>query len=92
MAIVKVDASFNYYSPFNAKLTEGGPKQNDIYEYRIGEIVGWKNYYNSPKLILRVGSGSQWGYYGFIDLELSKYANYIEGYYSVLSEGVNKAT
>lgn len=49
--------------------------------------MGWKNYYNNPKLILRVGSGSLWGYNGFIDLELSKYANYIVEYYSVESEG-----
>lgn len=68
MAIVKVDQTFNYYSPFSAKLTEGGPKPSDVYEYRIGEIVGWKNYNTSPKLILRVGSGSLWGYNGFIDL------------------------
>lgn len=31
MAIVKVDQIFNYYSPFNAKLTEGGPKASEVY-------------------------------------------------------------
>jgi hypothetical protein len=87
MAIVKVDESFNFFSPFSAKLKEGGPTQGEVYEYRIGEIVGWKDYFNSPKLILRVGSGSLWGYNGYIDLELAKYGSYILEYYSVMSEG-----
>lgn len=33
MAIIKVDDSFNYYSPFSANLNQGGPGQ--IYEYRV---------------------------------------------------------
>jgi len=66
MAIIKVDDSFNYYSPFSANLNQGGPGL--IYEYRVAEIVGWKDYFANPQVILRGGIGEQWGYNGYITL------------------------
>ena len=68
MAVIKVDHTFNYYSPFNPVLTQGGPKS--VYEYRVAEVVGWKDAQKNLKVILRAGPGEQWGYNGFIDLNL----------------------
>ena len=64
MAVLKVDEAFNYFSPFNAILTKGGP--TSFYEFRVAEVLGWKN--GQSKVILRAGPGDQWGYNGFIDL------------------------
>jgi hypothetical protein len=66
MAIVKVDDAFNYYSPFGGSLTAGGP--SSVYEYRVAEVLGWKDYLGSVKVILRAGAGEHWGFNGFIDL------------------------
>lgn len=66
MAIIKVDDAFNYYSPFRSSLASGG--LTSFYEYRVAEVVGWKDYNSSPKVILRAGPGEHWGYNGFIDL------------------------
>lgn len=79
MAVLKVDEAFNYFSPFKPVLTQGGPTA--FYEYRVAEVLGWKN--AQSKVILRAGPGEQWGYNGFIDLELASYGKYITEYYAV---------
>ena len=66
MAVIKVDSAFNFYSPFSQVLTQGGPKT--FYEYRVAEVLGWKDALKNPKVILRAGPGQQWGFNGFIDL------------------------
>lgn len=76
MAVIKTDAAFNYFSAFNQKLTVGGP--SEVFEYRVAEIVGWKEAITNLKIILRTGPGDQWGFNGFIDLEVAKYGKYIE--------------
>lgn len=65
-AVIKVDDSFNYYSPFANTLRVGGP--TFVYEYRVAELVGWKDGQSSTKLILRAGPGLQWGYDGYMQL------------------------
>ena len=77
-AILKVDDSFNFYSSFKNEL---GPAASEVYEYRIAEIVGWKN--SQKKLTLRGGPGLFWGYNGYIDLDLQTYGHYIDSFYSV---------
>jgi hypothetical protein len=78
-AIIKVDDSFNYYSPFNSKLDSA--QLPNYFEYRVAEIVGWKNM--QKKMTLRAGPGLFWGFEGYIDLDLSQYAAYIDSYYAV---------
>jgi hypothetical protein len=46
-------------------------------------VLGWKDAQKSVKVILRAGPGEQWGFNGFIDLELSTYGKYIEEFYTV---------
>jgi hypothetical protein len=77
-AILKVDDSFNFYSSFKAELSAS---PSEVYEYRIAEIVGWKN--AQKKLTLRAGPGLFWGYNGYVDLDLQKYGHYVDSYYSV---------
>lgn len=55
MAVIKVDSAFNFYSPFSQVLTQGGPKT--FYEYRVAEVLGWKDALKNPKVILRAGPG-----------------------------------
>lgn len=77
-AIIKVDDSFNYYSSFKNDLSAA---ESEVYEYRVAEIVGWKN--SQKKVTLRAGPGLFWGYNGYIDLDLQKYSHYVDSYYSV---------
>lgn len=55
LAVIKVDNAFNYYSPFRSMLTPGGPKE--MFEFRVAEVVGWKNAQTKTKVILRAGPG-----------------------------------
>lgn len=80
-AVLKVDDAFNYYSPFGGSLITGGP--TSIFEYRVAELVGWKDGQSSAKVILRAGPGEQWGFDGYMQLELSKFSGYIQEYYKV---------
>ena len=77
-AILKVDDSFNYYSSFSANLNA---KVNEVYEYRVAEVVGWKNM--QKKVLLRAGPGVFWGFNGYLELDLEKYKEYVEEYYVV---------
>ena len=52
-----------------------------MYEYRIGEIVGWKN--KGEDLIVRVGSGEGWGYNGFGIINVNKHKDYIQEMYTL---------
>ncbi len=65
-AVLKVDDAFNYYSPFGGSLIPGGP--TSIFEYRVAELVGWKDGQSSAKVILRAGPGEQWGFDGYMQL------------------------
>ena len=49
----------------------------------MAEVVGWKDAQKSVKVILRAGPGEQWGFNGYIDLELDKYGKYIVEYQAV---------
>lgn len=64
-AIIKIDDSFNFYSSFNTNLNT---KVTEFYEYRVAEIVGWKN--AQKKITLRAGPGALWGFNGYMDLDL----------------------
>jgi hypothetical protein len=77
-AIVKVDDAFNYYSSFKNELNTA---VGETYEYRVAEIVGWKN--GQKRVILRAGPGVFWGFNGYIDLDLQKYGHYVDSIYSV---------
>lgn len=77
LAIIKVDESFNYYNSFKGELSGSA---GEVYEYRVAEIVGWKN--SQKKIILRAGPGAFWGFNGYIELDLQKYGHYIDSYYS----------
>jgi hypothetical protein len=60
----------------------------DYFEYRVAEIVGWKN--TQKKMTLRAGPGTFWGFNGYIDLDLAQYASYVDSYYAVtLSNKLN---
>lgn len=77
-AIIRVDDSFNFYSSFRAELSIA---QSEFYEYRVAEVVGWKN--GQKKLTLRAGPGTFWGYNGYLELDLEKNAHYLDSFYSV---------
>jgi hypothetical protein len=62
--IVKVYNSMNYYSSSNLSPLENVSGEN--FEYRVGEIVGWKN--KGLDLVVRIGSGEGWGFNGFANL------------------------
>ena len=85
--MLKVDDSFNFYSSFKAEL---GGASSEAYEYRIAEIVGWKN--SQKKLTLRAGPGLFWGYNGYIDLDLQNSGHYIDSFYSVSLNSKNMLT
>lgn len=76
-AILRVGDDFNYYSAFKPQL--GSPNQ-EVLEYRVAEIVGWKE--GQQKLVLRAGPGPMWGYGGYADLDLQSHSHLVESYYS----------
>ena len=80
LAVFKVDPSFNFYSSFKENLSPS-LGEDSVWEYRVGEVLGWKS--RQEKLILRVGPGDGWGYGGFIDLPLKKYGHYVAEYYHI---------
>jgi hypothetical protein len=80
-ALLRVGDDFNYYSAFKPQL---GSANQEMLEYRVAEIVGWKDGQN--KIVLRAGPGPMWGYGGYADFDLQNYSHLVEAYYSVSLE------
>lgn len=77
--IVKVFSSMNYYSSQHPGALDG--IEAEPYEYRVGEIVGWKN--KGKDVVVRLGLGDGWGYNGFANLNLERHGKIIEEFYTV---------
>ena len=76
--IVKVFNSMNYYSSQHPNnLNDSG----EAFEYRVGEIVGWKNKGN--EIVVRLGLGDGWGYNGFANLNMKDHGKIIQEFYTV---------
>jgi len=69
----------NYYSSQHPGHLDNIEGQN--YEYRVGEVVGWKNKGND--IVVRLGLGDGWGYNGFATLNIDKHSKLIEEFYTV---------
>jgi hypothetical protein len=69
----------NFYSSQHPNVLENIDGEN--YEYRVGEIVGWKN--KGKDVVVRLGLGDGWGYNGFANLNLEKHSKIIEEFYTV---------
>jgi hypothetical protein len=78
---LRVGDDFNYYSAFKPQL---GSTSQEVMEYRVAEIVGWKD--NQQKLVLRAGPGPIWGFGGYADLDLQSHSQLVEAYYSAALE------
>lgn len=55
--------------------------EGEHFEYRVGEIVGWRN--KGDDLVVRLGMGDGWGYNGFAQLNMNKHKNIIVEMYTV---------
>lgn len=69
----------NYYSSEKPHYLD--EMDGEHYEYRVGEIVGWRN--KGDDLVVRLGLGDGWGYNGFAQLNNNKHKNLIVEMYTV---------
>lgn len=69
----------NYYSSEHPSYLDN--LAGEMYEYRVGEVVGWKN--KGEDIIVRVGSGEGWGYNGFGTFNVVKHKDLIQEIYTL---------
>lgn len=76
---MKVYPSMNFYSSQHPNVLEN--IDGELYEYRVGEIVGWKN--KGRDVVVRLGLGDGWGYNGFANINLERHGKIIQEFYTV---------